>query len=72
MLPYRSFLAKAQEELQEAIQGAENAGWHHGLPESSAMFHYLRLTTWEAEVTERLNVYDTAKASKTIRSGGGS
>ena len=39
-----------QARIQEAIQAAENLGWHHASVETVLGQHFLRLCTWEATI----------------------
>jgi len=47
-------------EIEEAIEAAEDSGWHHTAPESVQAQHYYRLSTWYA----RLYAAYTATKSK--------
>ena len=65
MESYRTFLKGLLDGLVDAIQEAENLGWHHE-QSGSPMWeytHYLRLKTWCEEVDDRLKYYDYAKGS---------
>jgi len=61
MLQYRRFLTVLHGELVNAIMEGENMGWHHLAGEAPEYAHFLRLLTWEREVTGRMAHYDDAK-----------
>jgi len=63
-MTYEEWLEKTQEELRQAIEEAEEGGWHHLTASDDAdprYSLYTRLLTWESEVTARKEWYDTAK-----------
>ena len=60
---YRLFLMELQSELQEAIADAENLEWHHQEHGTAEWRHYVRLATWEKEITERMVRYAATKAA---------
>jgi len=69
-MTYEEWLEKTQEELRAAIEEAEEGGWHHLTPPDDADPRYsvfARLLTWEAEVTQRREWYDTAKRRSKTR-----
>ena len=61
MLQYRRFLRVLHDEMVNAIMEGENMGWHHLGGETPEYKHFLRLLTWEREVTGRMAHYDDAK-----------
>jgi len=63
-MTYEEWLEKTQTELREAIEEAEEGGWHHLTAPDDADPRYsvfARLLTWEAEVTRRRDWYAQAK-----------
>ncbi len=66
--PYRRFLIGLLEEVREAIGEAENAEWHHASASDMRFQHYLRLSTWEAELSERKEHYDNARTKRAWKS----
>ncbi len=67
MKSYRRYLRDTQDELQQAIAEAEDAGWHHEADATDEFRHYLRLLTWEKAITERMVVYAAAKRNSALR-----
>ena len=64
---YATWLDKTTTQLQEAIEAAEEDGWHHleASPDTRARIQiYDRLLTWYAEVTTRRRFYDAVKATR--------
>ena len=63
MRRYESWIRETQTALREAIEEAEEAGWHHRAEggETPANRIYARLRTWEAALTERVEYYDQSK-----------
>ncbi len=65
MRSYRRFLEGLLAEVRDALQEAENMGWHHGGGDAES--HYLRLLTWASELQERKEYYDATKAATRTR-----
>ena len=58
---YESFLRGLRVDLEEAVRVSENEEWHHK-PDSDERYKcYLRLLTWQAEVTARLDGHKARK-----------
>jgi len=50
---YEKWIRKTEEELQEALEAAEEAGWHHLERDTLQARTYDRIHTWLFEVTVR-------------------
>jgi len=65
-MTYEEWLEAQYTEIQEAIEEAEEAGWHHLAASSdpgAPAKVYDRLLTWLAEVERRRDVYASRKHS---------
>ena len=58
---YETWLKATYEEVQKAIEDAEETGWHHLADDSLEARTYGRLLTWVSALDERVRWYDTAK-----------
>ena len=67
MWRYEAWLKNTQKEIRQAIEEAEDGGWHHltASPDTRTRIQILaRLRTWETEVTERVDHYDDSKSRR--------
>ena len=55
---YAKWIRETEKEIQEAVQEAENGGWHHMEGDTLEARTYLRLLTWAAAVAFRREVLD--------------
>ena len=65
MKNYRRFLMELRDQLRQAVEEAEEAGWHHEVDDRVIFQLYLRLITWTTELEERCAYYDAIQRSTT-------
>ena len=58
---YETWIRKTEEDLQEAIRQAENAGWHHAVVSTLEARTYDRIHTWLSEIVVRRERLDARR-----------
>jgi len=58
---YAAWIRKTEEELQEALEASEEAGWHHMADGTVEARTYARIHTWLSEVEMRRERLDARR-----------
>jgi len=58
---YEKWLRQTQEELREALEAAEDSGWHHKELSTIEARTYNRILTWLSESDARIEWYDATQ-----------
>ena len=69
ILPYRLFVGRLYDDLQEILRVMENEEWHHSSSDTERWKCYNRALTWLDEVDRRIKRY-AAATEKRVRATG--